>query len=107
MAQPADNSELERGADTNKTLCCSRSSLCLGRHHGKLYKSSFAYEKLKSPTYDDLIDVFEDRMRSWFLLPAARFLEIPHYQIAAVGLLITYCEGQLNHMGRYYDLRGG
>jgi hypothetical protein len=35
---------------------------------------NFGPEKLESPTYEDLIDVFEDRMRNWFLLPAARFL---------------------------------
>ena len=54
---------------------------------------SFGPEKLESPTYEDLIDVFEDRMLNWFLLPAARLLEIPNCQIAAVVLLITYFEG--------------
>ena len=48
---------------------------------------------LESPTYEDLVDVFEDRMRNWFLMPAKRLLEIPHCQIAAVGLLMTYFEG--------------
>jgi len=51
------------------------------------------YEKLDSPTYEDLVDVFEDRMRNWFLTPAERLLEIPHCQIAAVALLISYFEG--------------
>jgi hypothetical protein len=54
---------------------------------------NFGPEKLESPTYEDLIDVFEDRMRNWFLLPAARLLEMPRCQIAAVDLLITYFEG--------------
>lgn len=54
---------------------------------------NFGPEKLESPTYEDLIDVFEDRMRSWFLLPASRLLEMPCCQIAAVALLITYFEG--------------
>ena len=31
-------------------------------------------------------------MRNWFLLPAKHLLEMPHCQIAAVALLITYFE---------------
>lgn len=54
---------------------------------------NFGHEKLGSGTYEDLVDVFEDRMRNWFLMPAERLLEIPHCQIAAVALLITYFEG--------------
>jgi hypothetical protein len=54
---------------------------------------NFGHEKLESTTYEDLVDVFEDRMRNWFLMPAERLLEIPHCQIAAVALLITYFEG--------------
>jgi hypothetical protein len=54
---------------------------------------SFGHEKLESATYEDLVDVFEDRMRHWFLKPAELLLEIPHCQIAAVALLITYFEG--------------
>ena len=53
---------------------------------------NFRNEKLESPTYEDLLDVFEDRMRNWFLLPAKCLLEIPHCQIAAVALLIAYFE---------------
>lgn len=54
---------------------------------------NFGHEKLKSGTYEDLVDVFEDRMRNWFLMPAERLLKIQHCQIAAVALLITYFEG--------------
>jgi hypothetical protein len=54
---------------------------------------NFGPEKLESPSYGDLVDVFEDRMRNWFLLPAAHLLKLPHCQIAAVALLITYFEG--------------
>lgn len=54
---------------------------------------NFSHEKLDSPTYEDLLDVFEDRIRNWFLMPAKRLLEIPHCQIAAVALLIAYFEG--------------
>ena len=54
---------------------------------------NFDCEKLESPSYEDLVDVFEDRIRNWFLLPAARLLELPNCQIAAVALLISYFEG--------------
>jgi len=54
---------------------------------------NFSHEKLASATYEDLLDVFEDRLRNWFLMPAKRLLEIPHCQIAAVALLIAYFEG--------------
>ena len=54
---------------------------------------NFGHEKLESATYEDLVDVFEDRMRNWFLMPAELLLEIPHCQIAAVALLIAYFEG--------------
>jgi hypothetical protein len=54
---------------------------------------NFGHEKLESPTYEDLVDVFKDRMRNWFLLPAERLLEIPHCQIAAVALIVSYFEG--------------
>lgn len=54
---------------------------------------NFGHEKLTSATYEDLVDIFEDRMRNWFLMPAERLLEIPHCQIAAIALLISYFEG--------------
>jgi hypothetical protein len=54
---------------------------------------TFGHEKLESPTYEDLVDVFEDRIRHWFLKPAERLLETPDCQIAAVALLIAYFEG--------------
>lgn len=54
---------------------------------------TFTHEKLESATYDDLVDVFEDRMRNWFLMPAQRRLEMPHCQIAAVAILVAYFEG--------------
>ena len=58
-----------------------------------LISPNFSHEKLQSPSYEDLIDVFEDRMRNWFLLPAERLLDTPDCQIAAVALLMNYFEG--------------
>jgi len=54
---------------------------------------NFEYKKLESGKFEDLVDVFEDRMRHWFFLPAERLLKIQHCQIAAIALLITYFEG--------------
>jgi hypothetical protein len=54
---------------------------------------SFTHQKLESPTYADLVDVFEDRIRGWFFLPARKLLDTPHCDIAAVGLLVNYFEG--------------
>jgi hypothetical protein len=53
---------------------------------------SFTHEKLESPTYQDLVDVFEDRVRNWFLSPASKLLEMRNCDIAAVALLTNYFE---------------
>lgn len=54
---------------------------------------TFTHDKLTSPSYDDLVDVFEDRMRNWFFLPSSKLLNIPNCDIAAVSLLMNYFEG--------------
>lgn len=54
---------------------------------------NFTHEKLEAPSFDDLVDVFEDRMANWLILPAKKLLEIPHGDIAAVALAINYIEG--------------
>lgn len=54
---------------------------------------TFTHEKLEAPSYDDLVDVFEDRIRNWFLFPASKLLDIPNCDIAAVSLLLNYFEG--------------
>lgn len=54
---------------------------------------NFDNQKLESATYEDLLDVFEDRIKNWFLIPAEHLLETPHCQIAAVALLMAYFEG--------------
>jgi hypothetical protein len=58
-----------------------------------LISPNYGPVKLESPTYGDLVDVFEDRILNWFFRPAKRLLETQHCQIAAVALLITYFEG--------------
>lgn len=54
---------------------------------------SFTHEKLETPSFADLVDVFEDRIRNWLFLPARKLLDTPHCDIAAVGLLVNYFEG--------------
>lgn len=49
--------------------------------------------KLDEPSVDDLIDVFEDRVRGWVLAPAKRLLEMKHGQAAGFGLALSYIEG--------------
>jgi len=59
----------------------------------QLISPNFTYEKLEAPSYEDIVDVFEDRMKNWLLFPAKALLEVPHGDIAAVGLAINYIEG--------------
>ncbi len=54
---------------------------------------NFTHEKLEPPFYKDVVDVFEDRMRNWLLIPAKELLKIKHGSIAAVALSLNYIEG--------------
>lgn len=51
------------------------------------------HEKLDSPSYSDLIDVFESRMRKWLVEPAQHLLTIEHGDVPAVSLVLGYFEG--------------
>jgi len=53
---------------------------------------NFTWEKLENPSFDDLVDVFEDRLRNWLLEPAKSLLQLPHGFVAAISLLLTYFE---------------
>lgn len=53
---------------------------------------NFADDKLTNPSLDDLIDVFEDRVRCCMLEPAKMLLDVAG-GIPAVCLLMTYFEG--------------
>lgn len=46
-----------------------------------------------NPSIDDLIDVFEDRIRLWLLRPAKGLVDTQHGQIAGFCLVLTYFEG--------------
>jgi hypothetical protein len=54
---------------------------------------NFPDEKLNDPSLEDLIDVFEDRIKWWVIEPACVLLAMPHGFVAAMCLLLTYFEG--------------
>ena len=54
---------------------------------------NFTPEKLESPSYLDIVDVFEDRLRNWLLSPATHLLSLPSGEVAAVALALSYFEG--------------
>jgi hypothetical protein len=58
-----------------------------------LISPHFGHLKLQNPTIDDLVDVLEDRVRSWVLEPAKKLALGPIEQYAALCLLLTYFEG--------------
>ena len=59
---------------------------------------SYTDKKFDNPSVDDLIDVFEDRLRRWMLNPAKGLLSTEHGQIAAFCLALTYFEGVWSYM---------
>ena len=54
---------------------------------------SFTEDKLENPTCDDLIDVFEDRIKNWVIEPAKCLVADETFQVAGICLLLTYFEG--------------
>lgn len=53
---------------------------------------NFTHEKLEPPFFKDIVDVFEDRMLHWLILPAKELLNIRHGDVAAVALATSYME---------------
>lgn len=54
---------------------------------------NYTHEKLENPSYLDLVDVFDDRLRNWVLEPARKLLADQNGDIASASLLIGYFEG--------------
>lgn len=54
---------------------------------------SYEHTKLESPSYSDLVDVFEDRMRKWLLEPAQHLLSMEYGDVPAISLTLGYFEG--------------
>ena len=54
---------------------------------------SFDWQKLEDPTIEDMVDVFEDRIKNWLLLPCDYLLRTQHGFVATINLLMSYFEG--------------
>jgi len=53
---------------------------------------NYTWEKLENPNFDDLLDVFEDRVRNWLFEPVESLLQLQHGFVSALSLLFTYFE---------------
>lgn len=60
---------------------------------GTMISPNYSDEKLENPDIEDLVDVFEDRIRCWVLNPAKKLAQLPNGQISAFSLALTYFEG--------------
>jgi len=54
---------------------------------------NFLHDKLENPSYADLVDVFEYRVRNWVLVPAASLSTSENGDIASASILMGYFEG--------------
>lgn len=54
---------------------------------------NFTHEKLNSGKFEDLVDIFEDRMSCWLLNPSLKLLEIDHGYVPAIAVALGYFEG--------------
>lgn len=50
----------------------------------------FSAEKLSDPTVEDLVDIFEDRVKFWLLAPAGDLMARSASQVAGFGMLLSY-----------------
>ena len=53
---------------------------------------NYPEDKLDSPSFDDLVDVFEDRITNWVIEPAKRLASDEIYQVAGLCIALTYFE---------------
>lgn len=58
----------------------------------QILSPSYEHEKLDNPTFDDLVDVFEDCWKHYIFSPCALLLSTPHGDVAALTLLCSYFE---------------
>ena len=54
---------------------------------------TFTEEKLNNPTVEDLIDVFEDRIKFWLLEPSKQLMQTEIGWVPGFSLLLSYFEG--------------
>lgn len=53
---------------------------------------NFTFNKLENHSFNDLIDVFEDRITNWSIRPSKTLLETQHGYFASTGILLAYFE---------------
>ena len=53
---------------------------------------NYTFEKYNSGSLEDLIDVFQDRLRYWLFEPVKALLDVRFGEIAAISLLFGYFE---------------
>jgi hypothetical protein len=53
---------------------------------------SFGVAKLATGNLQDVVDVHEDRVRSWMLSPAREILKHPHSEFASLSIVLPYFE---------------
>jgi hypothetical protein len=59
---------------------------------------SFRHDKLENPTFEDLVDVFEDLWKKHVLVPCEMLLRFPHGDVAAMTVLSPYFEAIWIHL---------
>jgi hypothetical protein len=59
---------------------------------------NFAREKLDNATYEDFVDVFEDRILHWLIRPIALCLKDRQSRLAAFHLSLSYFEAIASHL---------
>ncbi len=63
-----------------------------------LISPHYETEKLESPDIDDVIDIYEDRIRYWVIEPAKLLVNTEHGGPAAFCVLLTYFEGAWSYL---------
>ena len=53
---------------------------------------SFDHSKLENPSFEDLVDIFEDMWFGYVFLPAKELLKIPNGEVSAMTILSSYFE---------------
>lgn len=59
---------------------------------------NFRHDKLVDPTFEDLVDVFEDIWKNHVLVPCEMLLRFPHGDVAAMTVLSPYFEAIWIHI---------
>lgn len=54
---------------------------------------SYTIDKLQNPSFEDLIDIFEDRTRGWLIDSARALNKFEHAGFAVLQVLLVYFEG--------------